>query len=36
MKASGGKMPYSIKWSNGMIGEQISGLKAGFLHSDFH
>lgn len=29
IKVSGGKMPYSIKWSNGMIGEQISGLKAG-------
>lgn len=29
IKVSGGKMPYSIKWSNGMIGEQISDLKAG-------
>ncbi|GHV14888.1 hypothetical protein FACS1894169_04730 [Bacteroidia bacterium] len=29
IKASGGKTPYSITWSNGQTGENLSGLKAG-------
>lgn len=29
IKVSGGKLPYSVTWSNGMTGDQISGLKAG-------
>lgn len=29
VRASGGRAPYSLVWSNGMTGETISGLKAG-------
>lgn len=29
VKATGGKQPYSLKWSNGMTGENITGLTAG-------
>lgn len=35
IKASGGKTPYSIMWSNGATGENLSGLKAGIYTVTF-